>query len=102
MQSTAILNEINRLAAQYHIERIQIERTLIKISAYIITAVAVIAIALPTILHDAGIPPGYDGPTTGLLVKRALVITTSDAVLNAPGETTGDRKDVFASELTHP
>jgi hypothetical protein len=44
--------------------------------------------ALPTILHKAGMHPEYSGPTTELPGKRALIITTSHAILNAQGETT--------------
>jgi|TARA_B110000967_G_scaffold1457_1_gene1527 putative intracellular protease/amidase len=75
---------------------------IIKIASAVIGLVAVIASALPTILHKAGMHPEYSGPTTDLPGKRALIITTSHAVLNAPGETTGDATGVFASEMTHP
>ena len=34
--------------------------------------------------------------------RQALIITTSHAVLNAPGENTGKATGVFGSELTHP
>jgi putative intracellular protease/amidase len=59
--------------------------------------------ALPTIVHKAGVHPEYTGETHQLPAgKRALVITTSHGVLNAPGETTGDPTGVMASEMTHP
>jgi putative intracellular protease/amidase len=58
--------------------------------------------ALPTILHKAGMHPEYSGATTELPGKRALIITTSHAILNAPGETSGAATGVFASEMTHP
>ena len=51
-------------------------------------AVAVIALflmALPTILHSAGLHPKYEGETVALPGKRALVITTSHSMLNLPG-----------------
>ncbi|ARN75226.1 type 1 glutamine amidotransferase domain-containing protein [Oceanicoccus sagamiensis] len=76
--------------------------TLKKIGIALVALVILIAIALPTLLHKAGIHPAYNGPTTELPGKRALIITTSHAVLNAPGETTGDATGVFASEMTHP
>ena len=48
------------------------------------TLIAIIAIALPTILHKAGLHPEYNGPTTKLVGKRALIITTRHNVLNLP------------------
>jgi len=74
----------------------------LKIATLAIGLVAIITIALPTILHQAGIHPEYSGATTDLPGKRALIITTSHAVLNAPGETTGNATGVLASEMTHP
>jgi len=76
---------------------------LFKIGAPILAFIVVFALALPTILHKAGIHPEYTGETHQLPAgKRALVITTSHGVLNAPGETTGDPTGVMASEMTHP
>jgi len=73
------------------------------LTAGIIALVVIIIVtALPTILHKAGLHPSYDGATTELLGKRALIITTSHGVLNAPDEIKGDATGVFASELTHP
>ena len=64
---------------------------------------AITALALPTILHTAGLHPEFQGEITGPLPgRRALIITTSHDVLSAPGETTGDETGVMASELTHP
>ena len=61
------------------------------------------ALALPTILHKAGLHPEYAGVKVQLPPgKRALVITTSHAVLAAPGETQGKPSGVMASEMTHP
>ena len=64
---------------------------------------AITALALPTILHTAGLHPEFQGEIAGPLPgRRALIITTSHDVLSAPGETTGDETGVAASELTHP
>ena len=64
--------------------------------------VVLLLIALPTILHKAGLHPEYSGQSYSLANKRALVITTSHAVLSEPGGTEGDPTGVMASELTHP
>mgnify|MGYP005644174191 FL=1 len=76
--------------------------TIKKAGIVLVGIVIIVIIAFPTILHQAGIHPKYNGPTTELRGKRALIITTSHGVLNAPGETTGDATGVFGSELTHP
>ena len=68
----------------------------------VITFVGVLLLSLPTLLHSAGLHPEYHGPNVTLQGKRALVITTSHAVLAAPGETEGDPTGVFGSEMTHP
>lgn len=66
-------------------------------------AIAIFALALPTILHKAGLHPEYTGVKVQLPVgKRALVITTSHGVLAAPGEAGGKPSGVMASEMTHP
>lgn len=58
---------------------------------------------LPNILNHAGLHPDYQlAQEYNLSDKKALVITTSHGVLNAPGETTGDPTGVFASEMTVP
>lgn len=75
---------------------------LIKIFLLIGATLAVSVMALPTVLHKAGLHPVYEGPSVQLPGKRALVITTSHDVLSAPGEATGDPTGVMASELTHP
>ncbi len=62
----------------------------------------VVATALPTILHAAGLHPEYEGSQVELRGKRALIITTSHTVLAAPGETEGPETGVMASEFTHP
>ena len=64
--------------------------------------VGVFLLALPTILHKAGLHPEYTGETVALPGKRALVITTSHGILAAPGETQGPATGVWGSELTHP
>ena len=63
---------------------------------------ALVLLALPTILHKAGLHPEYHGATVSLPGKRALIITTSHSVLAAPGETEGAATGVFGSEFTHP
>lgn len=64
--------------------------------------VGVLLVALPTILHKAGLHPQYHGASVELPGKRALVITTSHAVLAAPGEMEGPATGVWGSEFTHP
>ena len=65
--------------------------------------VGVTAIALPSILHEAGLHPEFDGAPVVLSPgKRALIITTSHGVLSEPGETEGPPTGVMASEFTHP
>lgn len=59
-------------------------------------------LALPTIMHKAGLHPQYQGQKVALPGKRALVITTSHNVLAAQGETDGPATGVVASEMTHP
>jgi putative intracellular protease/amidase len=61
-----------------------------------------LVLAMPTIMHKAGLHPEYHGPTFELPGKRALIITTSHGVLAAPGEAEGPATGVAASELTHP
>lgn len=73
-----------------------------KILFGLVAVVVLVMIALPTILHKAGIHPEYHGQTYTLPGKRALVVTTSHAVLAKPGETEGDPTGVMASEFTHP
>ena len=68
----------------------------------LVSLLVVLAIALPTILHAAGLHPDYEGAQVDLPGKRALIITTSHSVLAAPGETEGPETGVMASEFTHP
>ena len=77
-------------------------KKLFVVSLALLAMAGVLLLSLPTILHRAGLHPEYDGPTVALPGKRALVITTSHAVLAAPTETEGPPTGVFASELTHP
>ncbi|NCF20227.1 MAG: type 1 glutamine amidotransferase domain-containing protein [Haliea sp.] len=70
--------------------------------AVLVALAGVLLLALPTILHKNGLHPEYSGPSVDLPGKRALVITTSHAVLAAPGETEGKATGVFGSEMTHP
>lgn len=63
----------------------------------------VLLFLLPNILHQAGLHPDYaESKDYDLKGKKALIITTSHGVLNAPGETTGNPTGVFASEMTVP
>ncbi|MDX1698062.1 MAG: type 1 glutamine amidotransferase domain-containing protein [Thiohalobacterales bacterium] len=69
----------------------------------LVSLFAVVAVALPTVLHKAGLHPEYTGVRVELPSgKRALVITTSHGVLSEPGETEGPPSGVMASEMTHP
>ncbi len=61
-----------------------------------------LGLSLPKIVHQLGLHPTYEGETYEFPGKRALVITTSHGVLNAPGKTAGPPTGVMASELTHP
>jgi putative intracellular protease/amidase len=65
--------------------------------------IALFMLALPSVLHKAGLHPEYTGEPVQLPAgKRALVITTSHGVLAAPGESGGKPSGVAASEMTHP
>ena len=68
----------------------------------LLSLLVVVATALPTILHAAGLHPDYEGVQVDLPGKRALIITTSHSLLAAPGETEGPETGVMASEFTHP
>ena len=79
------------------------KKTLLKIGAACIALFAAFIVALPTIVHSLGLHPEYTGETHQLPAgKRALIVTTSHGVLNAPGETTGEATGIAISELTHP
>ncbi|MEO1255975.1 MAG: type 1 glutamine amidotransferase domain-containing protein, partial [Bacteroidota bacterium] len=64
--------------------------------------IVIIAIILPSILHNRGLHPDYEGETYDLSGKKALIVTTSHGILNKPGETTGPPTGIFASEMTIP
>lgn len=78
-------------------------KNLLKALVALVVVAGIFAMALPTILHKAGLHPKYTGDTVQLSSgKRALVITTSHDVLSAPGESDGKPSGVMASEMTHP
>jgi putative intracellular protease/amidase len=74
----------------------------VTVTLVLLALCGVVLLSLPTILHKAGLHPEYHGPSVALPGKRALIITTSQGILAAPGETEGPATGVFASELTHP
>lgn len=74
----------------------------VKIAFFAATLIGVLVMSVPTTLHKAGLHPEYQGPTSELPEKRALIITTSHDILGLPGETEGERTGVMASEMTHP
>jgi len=79
------------------------QKKLVIAGAMVAVTVAIFAMALPTILHKAGLHPQLEERQTfDLKGKRALIITTSHAVLSKPGETVGKPTGVMASEFTHP
>ncbi|MCI4669479.1 MAG: type 1 glutamine amidotransferase domain-containing protein [Bacteroidia bacterium] len=58
---------------------------------------------LPNILNQAGLHPDYaDSKEYKLPGKKALIITTSHAVLSTEGKTSGLPTGVFGSEMTVP
>ena len=76
---------------------------LFKFGTAVVAVIAIFVIALPTIVHKLGLHPEYTGETHQLPKgMRALIVTTSHGVLNAPGETTGKPTGIAISELTHP
>ena len=76
---------------------------LFKFGTAVVAVIAIFVIALPTIVHKLGLHPEYTGETHQLPAgTRALIVTTSHEVLNAPGETTGKATGIALSELTHP
>jgi len=68
----------------------------------IVVVLAILAIALPSILKGFGFHPHFKGKDYDMKGKKALIVTTSHSVLNKPGETTGPKTGVFASEMTIP
>ncbi len=79
-----------------------IKKKLLIVTGIGLLGLVTLALALPTIVHSLGLHPTYEGETYELPGMRALVITTSHGVLNAPGENEGAPTGVAASELTHP
>jgi putative intracellular protease/amidase len=77
-------------------------KKLLTAAIVLVVLIGAVMLSLPTILHMAGLHPDYHGPSFALTDKRALIITTSHAVLAAPGQTEGPATGVFGSELTHP
>ena len=58
---------------------------LIKIVGGIVLGVALLVLALPTILHKAGLHPEYNGEAVQLPAgKRALIIAPNHGLLSAP------------------
>lgn len=78
------------------------KKTLLILCGVFIFGAIIFAASLPSILKSRGLHPDYDGPSYTLPDKRALIITTSHSVLNAPGETKGKATGVFGSELSVP
>ncbi len=75
----------------------------LKVGLPIVAAIiALIAIALPTLLHSAGLHPEYTGEVSEYPGGKALIITTSHGVLSEPGSKDGPPTGVAASEMTHP
>jgi len=68
----------------------------------LLVGLTIFAVVLPSILKSQGLHPDYDGLSYEVPNGRALIITTSHAVLNKPGETTGKKTGVFGSELSVP
>ena len=68
----------------------------------LVVVFAVVAIALPSIVHWAGLHPKYTGEVSEFPGGKALIITTSHAVLSEPGAEEGTPTGVAASEMTHP
>ncbi|MBT4709370.1 MAG: type 1 glutamine amidotransferase domain-containing protein [Flavobacteriaceae bacterium] len=76
---------------------------MIKIIGFVSVLFILFLIALPTLLHKAGLHPQYkDSKVYNFKNKKAVIITTSHNLLNKPGEKEGKLTGVFASELTVP
>jgi putative intracellular protease/amidase len=81
----------------------KISKKVIIIIVSILVFIGIIAISLPSILHSLGFHPEYEGEKYDFKgKKKALIVTTSHSVLNRPGDTTGQKTGVFASEMTIP
>jgi putative intracellular protease/amidase len=77
-------------------------KKLITAAGILVALAGIFLLSLPTILHKAGLHPAYTGENYQLPGKRALVITTSHAVLAGQGEIDGPATGVWGSEFTHP
>ena len=74
-----------------------------KIAGTLLVVIALLVLLSPKILNLMGFHPKFEGSQQyNLKGKRALIVTTSHAVLNKPGETTGAPTGVFGSEMTVP
>jgi putative intracellular protease/amidase len=74
------------------------KRKIVFIGSIIVLLMAIILIALPSILRWMGLHPNYTRTQYDLKDKKALIITTSHDTLGDTGKKTG----VFASEMTVP
>ena len=69
----------------------------------VVGTLSILLSQLPNILNQAGLHQDFAGSKTyDLAGKKALIVTTSHAILNDRDETTGDPTGVFASEMTVP
>ena len=65
------------------------KRKLLIALGVVTSLIAITALALPLILHNAGLHPEFQGEMARLLPgRKALIITTSHGVLAAPGNRT--------------
>ena len=78
------------------------KKKLFTLLGVLLVGAVIFAAALPSILKSQGLHPDYNGPSYEVPNGRALIITTSHAVLNKPGETKGKKTGVFGSELSVP
>jgi putative intracellular protease/amidase len=79
------------------------KKTIVTILGVLVVCLILIRVAVPMVLHKAGLHPEYTGPTYQIPAgKRALMIGTNHSVLNAPTETSGNPTGVAISEMTHP
>ena len=58
-------------------------------AAGLLVLARVVRLTFLSVLHGLGLNPTWEGETYQLPGKRALILTTSHGVLNAPGETDG-------------
>ena len=72
------------------------------ILALVIAVATAFAFSLPSLIQLAGVHPHFEGEPIDLAGRRALIITTSHATLNVPGEGGGEPTGVASSEMTAP